>query len=116
MVGMNDPRCPVVPLPESCLHCNQTGPLTELGLCVECAASPRWVLLYSRRKPRWTPAWEMHLRRMAERVRLKLPLFEEGYEPPPPGGSDRRKRRFRLPHVFRCQPRRHIKQDGDSER
>lgn len=116
MDRMSDLADAEVPPPERCLHCDAPPPLGPLGLCAACGSSRRWALLYSRRHPRWTPAWELHLRRLAERARQHLPLFEEGYEPPAPGEGRRRKRLPCVPRVFRCQPRRQLKQEGEGDR
>jgi hypothetical protein len=63
-----------------CLHCERAPPAGALGLCVSCAAVPAIRRLYRRRRG-WTPRWELHLRRLAERAKRRLPLFED---PPPP--------------------------------
>jgi hypothetical protein len=58
-----------------CLHCERRPKAHYLGLCAPCAASRGVRLLYQKRRG-WTPAWEAHLRRLTERARLRLPLFD----------------------------------------
>jgi hypothetical protein len=58
-----------------CLHCERRPPATGLGLCAACNAVKGVPRLYVHRRG-WTPAWEEHLRRLTERARLRLPLFE----------------------------------------
>lgn len=69
----------MTPLPENqgraaCLFCERQPAATRLGLCARCHAIKGVRRLYLRRHG-WTPAWEAHLRRLAERARLRLPLF-----------------------------------------
>jgi hypothetical protein len=65
----------MVPTP-TCLHCEREPAATAPGLCAGCFAAPCIRRLYHRRSG-WTPRWERHLRRLTERARLRLPLFEE---------------------------------------
>jgi hypothetical protein len=65
----------VVPCPLFCLHCEKLPPINALGLCRVCIAVKGIKHLYVRRRG-WTPEWEMHLRRLTERARQRLPLFE----------------------------------------
>ena len=58
-----------------CLHCERRPRATPLGLCAACDAVPNVRVLYARRRG-WTPRWEAHLRRLAARARLRLPLFD----------------------------------------
>ena len=60
-----------------CLHCERRPSAGLLGLCAVCHARPCIRVLYAVRRRDWTPEWEAHLRRMAERAKKKLPLFEE---------------------------------------
>ncbi len=57
-----------------CLHCELRPAASRLGLCSGCHAIKGIRVLYLRRRG-WTPAWEAHLRCLAERARLRLPLF-----------------------------------------
>jgi hypothetical protein len=61
--------------PPTCLHCERRPPSNALGLCADCNAVKGVRVLYLRRRG-WTPAWEMHLRRLAERAKQRLPLFD----------------------------------------
>jgi hypothetical protein len=61
--------------PSVCLHCERRPPTTALGLCAACHARRSIRILYVRRSD-WTPQWEAHLRRLTERARRRLPLFE----------------------------------------
>jgi hypothetical protein len=70
MIGLNDPLC---------VHCEQRPSATTLGLCSVCHAVKGIRVLYLRRRG-WTPEWELHLRRLTERAKQRLPLFPE--EPP----------------------------------
>jgi hypothetical protein len=65
--------------PPLCLHCEEAAAATGLGLCPACQAVPGIRVLYLRRRG-WTPQWELHLRRLTERARRRLPLFED--DPP----------------------------------
>lgn len=67
-----------------CLHCDKAPPRTSLGLCERCFARRAIRRLYVRRRD-WTPAWEAHLRRLADRAREGLPLFPD---PTPPEVAD----------------------------
>jgi hypothetical protein len=58
-----------------CLHCDRRPPVNGLGLCETCNAVRGVRRLYVRRRG-WTPTWEEHLRRLTERARGRLPLFE----------------------------------------
>ena len=60
-----------------CLHCEQCPNATDLGLCAVCHAAENIRALYMRRRRRWTPEWELHLRRLTERARQRLPLFPD---------------------------------------
>ncbi len=62
-----------------CLHCEKAAAVDGLGLCPACRAVPGIRVLYVRRRG-WTPQWEMHLRRLADRARRRLPLFEDDPE------------------------------------
>jgi hypothetical protein len=64
-----------------CLHCERGPCSNRLGLCAACNAVKGIRLLYIRRRG-WTPQWEAHLRRLTERARRRLPLFDDG--PPAP--------------------------------
>lgn len=55
----------------TCLHCEQRPAVTELGLCACCDAEACVKDLY-RRGHHWTPAWELHLRRVTARVQRQL--------------------------------------------
>jgi hypothetical protein len=63
-----------------CLHCERAPPAGAPGLCPDCAADPGIRRLYRRRRG-WTPQWELHLRRLTERAKRRLPLFDD---PPHP--------------------------------
>jgi hypothetical protein len=63
-----------------CLHCERRSPTAGLGLCSRCHARKTTRILYLRRRG-WTPQWELHLRRLTERAKLRLPLFDND----PPG-------------------------------
>jgi hypothetical protein len=67
--------------PPICLHCERAPAASRLGLCRACHAVRGIRLLYLRRRRDWTPAWEMHLRRLTRRARLELPLFEDDVAP-----------------------------------
>jgi hypothetical protein len=62
-----------------CLHCEKAEAAGGLGLCPACHAVPGIRVLYVRRRG-WTPQWELHLRRLADRARRRLPLFEDNPE------------------------------------
>jgi hypothetical protein len=64
-----------VPTP-ICLYCERVAAVSARGLCADCHTSPRIRLLY-RRRHGWTPQWELHLRRLTQRARLRLPLFDD---------------------------------------
>ena len=66
--------------PIVCLHCERRPPAGLLGLCEVCRAKRGVRVLYARRRKGWTPRWEEHLRRLAERAKKKLPLFSEEAE------------------------------------
>jgi hypothetical protein len=59
-----------------CLHCEKAAAANGLGLCPACNAVPGIRVLYLRRRG-WTPQWELHLRRLTDRARRRLPLFED---------------------------------------
>src|SRR5437588_63667 len=59
-----------------CLHCERQPAGTGLGLCQPCHAVKGIRVLYLRRRG-WTPAWEAHLRRLAERAKKRLSLFDD---------------------------------------
>ena len=61
-----------------CLHCERRPPAGALGLCAVCHGRPCIRVLYAVRRHGWTPAWEAHLRRLAERAKRGLPLFGDG--------------------------------------
>jgi hypothetical protein len=65
MHSLNDPVC---------IHCEQRLAVSDLGLCSVCHAAKNIRVLYLRRRG-WTPAWEMHLRRLTARAKQRLPLF-----------------------------------------
>jgi hypothetical protein len=60
-----------------CIHCEQRPSVSALALCAVCDAAKNIRVLYLRRRG-WTPQWEQHLRRLAARAKLRLPLFPEG--------------------------------------
>jgi hypothetical protein len=60
-----------------CLHCERRPSAGRLGLCAVCHARSCIRVLYVVRRRDWTPEWEVHLRRLTERAKKKLPLFEE---------------------------------------
>jgi hypothetical protein len=62
--------------PELCLHCERRPRANSLGLCAECKSVDGIRVLYVRRRG-WTPEWEAHLRRLTERAKRGLPLFDE---------------------------------------
>ncbi len=64
-----------VPTP-ICLHCERAPPAGARGLCAACWAIANIRDLY-RRRHGWTPQWELHLRRLTQRARLGLPLFDD---------------------------------------
>ena len=70
MISLTDPLC---------VHCEQRPSTTALDLCSICHAAKNIRVLYLRRRG-WTPEWELHLRRLAARAKLRLPLFPR--EPP----------------------------------
>jgi hypothetical protein len=61
--------------PATCLHCEKRPAATGLGLCPRCHAVNGIRVLYLKRRG-WTPEWEAHLRRLTERARQRLPLFD----------------------------------------
>jgi hypothetical protein len=61
--------------PPPCLHCERRSRGSGLGLCRRCFAKKSIRILYVRRRG-WTPRWEAHLRRLTERARQRLPLFD----------------------------------------
>jgi hypothetical protein len=63
-----------------CLHCERRPPTAGLGLCPRCYRQRNIRRLYIHRRG-WTPQWELHLRRLAERAKQRLPLFNND----PPG-------------------------------
>jgi hypothetical protein len=67
---VSPPACPAV-----CAHCERAAANAPQGLCDGCHAVPGIRTLYTRRG-RWTPQWEVHLRRLAERARQRQPLFD----------------------------------------
>ena len=60
-----------------CLHCERRPAAGRLGLCAACEARCCVRVLYAVRRRGWTPEWETHLRRLTERAKKKLPLFED---------------------------------------
>jgi hypothetical protein len=60
--------------PALCLHCERQPRSHRLGLCARCARVRGIRLIYLKRR-HWTPEWDAHLRRLAERARRQLPLF-----------------------------------------
>jgi hypothetical protein len=64
------------------LHCERRPAVNRLGLCAHCHGIRSIRRLYLRR-PGWTPEWEAHLRRLTERAKRRLPLFED-----PPAKGD----------------------------
>ena len=68
--------------PPLCLHCERRPRGSGLGLCASCNAKKNIRILYVRRRG-WTPQWEINLRRLTERARQRLPLFDNG----PPAAS-----------------------------
>jgi len=67
----------------ACLHCERQPGVAGLGLCPGCHGVENIRRLYARRRG-WTPAWEAHLRRLADRAKHGLPLFDPSYERPVP--------------------------------
>jgi hypothetical protein len=65
--------CPVAAF---CLHCERRPSTSILGLCSRCHARDTIRPLYVRRRG-WTPGWELHLRRLTQRARQHLPLFDD---------------------------------------
>lgn len=65
MIAANEPLC---------VHCEQRPATTPLDLCSDCHAVKSIRVLYLRRRG-WTPEWELHLRRLTARAKLRLPLF-----------------------------------------
>jgi hypothetical protein len=64
-----------------CRHCERRSAVSKAGLCRACHRVKGIRVLYIRRRGR-TPEWEEHLRRLAQRARARLPLFDEpGNEP-----------------------------------
>jgi hypothetical protein len=59
-----------------CLHCERRPVVSGLGLCGSCHARQSIRRLYVKRRG-WTPDWELHLRRLTERARNRLPLFDD---------------------------------------
>ncbi len=68
--------------PPPCLHCERRPRGSGLGLCAPCNAKKTFRILYVRRRG-WTPQWEAHLRRLTERARQRLPLFDAPFAVPP---------------------------------
>jgi predicted DNA-binding transcriptional regulator AlpA len=64
-----------------CYHCRQHQAETVLGLCVRCDSVESIKVLYLPRRGRNHPGWAEHLERLADRVRLKLPLFSTSNVP-----------------------------------
>jgi hypothetical protein len=62
-----------------CLHCERRRSAAGAVLCRRCHACKAIRILYTRRR-NWTPRWEAHLRRLTERAKQRLPLFDN--EPP----------------------------------
>jgi hypothetical protein len=60
-----------------CLYCERRSAVDPVGLCEVCRAKPCLLVLYTKRRSGWTPEWEEHLRRLAERAKRKLPLFQK---------------------------------------
>src|SRR5262245_26739509 len=76
-----------LPMP-CCRHCRKgVQTLTCFELCDRCHRRPTIRVLYEIRRANWTPQWEEHIRRLEERARLRLPLFDEGHQTPPDGGD-----------------------------
>jgi hypothetical protein len=73
----------VAACPPLCLHCEQRPPINAFGLCAACHAVTGIRRLYVHRRG-WTPEWEAHLRRLTERARLRLPLFDNQHLPGDP--------------------------------
>jgi hypothetical protein len=69
--------------PTPCLHCERRPRAGGLGLCARCKSVSGIRQLYVHRRG-WAPWWEEHLRRLAERAKRRLPLFEG---PSDPGAS-----------------------------
>jgi hypothetical protein len=63
-----------------CLHCEKRPRAGGLSLCARCHARTAIRILYTRRG-NWTPQWDAHLCRLAERAKRRLPLFDND----PPG-------------------------------
>lgn len=67
----------IVAIHPLCLHCERRPAVGGLGLCAACHAIRGIRRLYVKRRG-WTPEWEVHLRRLTERAKDRLPLFDEG--------------------------------------
>jgi hypothetical protein len=63
--------------PTNCLYCERLPAVDLVGLCEVCRAKPCVLVLYTTRRVGWTPEWEEHLRRLAERAKRKQPLFQK---------------------------------------
>ena len=70
MIALTDPLC---------VHCEQRPSTSPLDLCSVCHAAKNIRVLYLHRRG-WTSEWELHLRRLTARAKLRLPLFPR--EPP----------------------------------
>lgn len=64
-----------------CLHCERRPARTALGLCGHCHLTPGIRQLYARRRRRWTPRWEIHIRLLTWRAKHGLPLFPDSDGP-----------------------------------
>jgi hypothetical protein len=76
----------MAPTTPRCLHCERRACASGSGLCSRCYARRPIRQLYIRRRG-WTPQWEVHLRRLTERARRRLPLFDDPPVQETPMGS-----------------------------
>jgi hypothetical protein len=85
-----------------CLHCeNAPQASAKYRLCERCAGCKGLRNIYRKRR-NWTPEWDAHLQKLADRARQRLPLFARNDAtelPRRPAPSDRvnRNRCKRIP-------------------
>jgi hypothetical protein len=60
-----------------CEHCERMQFVDEIGLCPACNKMEGIRTLYEHGRG-WTPEWDAHLHRLAQRAKARLPLFENG--------------------------------------
>jgi hypothetical protein len=88
-----------------CLHCEKEPQSNVYRLCARCAACDGLRNIYKKRK-NWTPEWEDHLQKLAERAKNRLPLFPRGEaastvrRPHQPDRANRNRRK-RLPIYYK---------------